>query len=91
MGGCPCPRCFVKKADLRNSGLAEDMKQRSECARRDNEEFRNLVLEARKAVYEKGYVVNSKTFDVRFKDGSWIPTTVSGYDASLYSLSDLYA
>ena len=76
MGGCPCPRCLVKKAELRNAGTAEDMKQRVDGARRDDSQLRQLVADARKAVYEKGYVVNSKTFDEKFKSGSWIPTMV---------------
>lgn len=76
MGSCPCPRCCVKKAELRDAGLPEDRQQRSEGARRDNTDYRSVVAEARRRVYQDGLVTNSKAQSDAFNARSWVPTTV---------------
>ncbi|KZV64559.1 hypothetical protein PENSPDRAFT_561883, partial [Peniophora sp. CONT] len=75
MGNCPCPRCLVKKANLRDAGLPADHEQRTEAARRDNADYRSVVTEARRRVYEDGIVTNSKAQAEPFMAASWVPTT----------------
>ncbi|KIJ27116.1 hypothetical protein M422DRAFT_785011 [Sphaerobolus stellatus SS14] len=74
LSGCPCPRCLVKKADVGNLGMKFDMNTRSDKMRTDTEECRDKVDEARKFMYDDGYVVDSDPVDKLLKTNSMVPT-----------------
>lgn len=76
MGGCPCPRCTVAKENIPRLGTESDRLARSELARKDDEERREKVLDARALIYEDGYVVNAQKVDEILKDESLVPTVV---------------
>jgi hypothetical protein len=77
MGRCPCPRCKILKEDIPNLGTPADVTVRVEDIRRDNATRREKVAEARKFIYEGGYVVNSNKVDDLLKPESLVPTEVS--------------
>ncbi|THH16116.1 hypothetical protein EUX98_g9355 [Antrodiella citrinella] len=60
-GGCPCVRCTIPFDLIPNLGTAEDMAIRVNQARADTAERRSQVEEARKLIYEDGYVVTIPT------------------------------
>ncbi|KAG6914461.1 hypothetical protein DXG01_017109 [Tephrocybe rancida] len=72
-GDRPCPRCLVKKSQMKNMGTVNDMKQRIEHARLDNHHRKVKVSEARSLIYDKNFSVTSKRVDVFLKDGSFVP------------------
>ncbi|PBK60412.1 hypothetical protein ARMSODRAFT_898121 [Armillaria solidipes] len=74
MGGCPCPRCKIRKEVIRGVGTDADLKFRKENARQDNDEWRQKVDDARKLIYEDGYAVNSAKVEEILKDESLVPT-----------------
>ncbi|KAF8871118.1 hypothetical protein BD779DRAFT_483736 [Infundibulicybe gibba] len=59
MGQCPCPRCKIKKDEIREFASASDMEIRHTKLRIDDEDRRANVHAARSLIYDKGYVVNS--------------------------------
>ncbi|TFY53731.1 hypothetical protein EVG20_g9986 [Dentipellis fragilis] len=73
MGGCPCPRCLVKKECLGNLGTSKDI-ERIALTRKDDQAFRCKVSDARKLIYKDGYVVNSDAVDKLLKPESLVPT-----------------
>ncbi|KAJ7166408.1 hypothetical protein C8R43DRAFT_1162986, partial [Mycena crocata] len=74
MGKCPCPRCKIAKEDLPGLGTPKDTAVRVEQVRRDDTARRDKVAEARKLIYEDGYVVNSTKVDDILKEESLVPT-----------------
>ena len=57
-------------------GMVRDMRQRKTSARVDNEDRRHRVVAARRAIYEKNYVVNSKAVNRFLQEDSLVPTAV---------------
>ena len=55
-----------------------DMKQRISCARIDSDTSRYKIQQARRAIYEKNYAVNSEAVENLLKAESLVPTSVSG-------------
>ena len=76
MGNCPCPSCKIAKEDIPNLRTPADVAVRVEKARHDDVARREKVSEARKLIYEGGYVVNSKKVDDLLKPESLVPTEV---------------
>lgn len=76
MGKCPCPHCKIAKEDIPNLGTDSDAAVRVEQVRRDDADRRQKVVDARKLIYERGYVVNSKKVDDLLKPESLVPTEV---------------
>ncbi|KAH7924391.1 hypothetical protein BV22DRAFT_1195981 [Leucogyrophana mollusca] len=60
MGGCPCPRCLIKKDQIVGLGTRADQELRTNQARTDNEARRTKVASARDLIYKHGYVVTSE-------------------------------
>lgn len=79
MGKCPCPRCKILKEDIPDLGTAADMTVRADDIRRDDANRREKIAEARKLIYEEGYVVNSTKVDDILKPESLVPTEVSTF------------
>lgn len=50
LGGCPCPRCKIKKAEIGGLGLPSDSLLRA-ALRTDDRERRKLVEKARKVIF----------------------------------------
>ncbi|KZV98181.1 hypothetical protein EXIGLDRAFT_607198 [Exidia glandulosa HHB12029] len=59
-GRCLCPRCLVTRGEIHKLGQKLDDRRRVNKAREDTPRRRAKVAEARKNIYEKGYVVDSK-------------------------------
>jgi hypothetical protein len=57
-------------------GEPEDMETRVASMREDTAARRGKVAEARKLIYESGYVVNSDKVEELLKEESWVPTEV---------------
>jgi hypothetical protein len=76
-GGRPCPRCLVTLSDTAKMGMALDLRQRQDNTRVDDHTLRYTISQARSAVYNSGYVVNSKFVDAMLKEHSLVPATVS--------------
>ena len=78
MGGCPCPRCTIKKESLYALGTTGDTADRILKARHDDDNFRSIVQEARDNVYRKGYALQSEPGVERLlKESSLVLTLVS--------------
>lgn len=78
MGGCPCPRCTIKKEDFHALGTLSDGTNRYVKLRHDNDGYRARVEEARDNIYWKGYTLNSEPGVERLlKEDSLVPTLVS--------------
>ena len=78
MGGCPCPRCTIKKDDFHAIGTLSDCANRRMKLRHDNDKYRATVEEARDNIYRKGYTINSEPGVERLlKEDSLVPTLVS--------------
>jgi hypothetical protein len=77
MGACPCPRCLVRKPDLYLLGTYQDQQLRHDHARHDDDAFRRAIRHARNLIYNKGYVVNSNSYEFEtLNKMSLVPTEV---------------
>ena len=76
LGACPCPWCFIKKEHIRNLGTKVDGQRRAKL-RTCDQGYQQKIETARKIIYEKGYVVNSKAVDGVIGSQSFTPTRVS--------------
>ncbi|KDQ28847.1 hypothetical protein PLEOSDRAFT_1075744 [Pleurotus ostreatus PC15] len=74
LGGCPCPRCLVKKADIPNLGLQEDMKTRERSGRRDSPWLQRKIDTVRIWIFSKGRLVAGSAVDKVLKAESLVPT-----------------
>ncbi|KZT31281.1 hypothetical protein SISSUDRAFT_995334 [Sistotremastrum suecicum HHB10207 ss-3] len=74
-GLCPCPRCFVKKKDIGNIGLPEDLRVRNEHLRKAGALYRSRISQSRTAIYSQGKGLTSKAVDDLLKEFSEVPTT----------------
>ncbi|KAJ3526888.1 hypothetical protein NMY22_g9993 [Coprinellus aureogranulatus] len=78
-GGHPCHRCLVKKEDIYRLGSPSDT-ARSKAARQPDQQ-KATILQARTEI-EKGYAVNSSTFEESLKALSLVPIE-SAFETSL--------
>lgn len=75
-GRCPCPRCKMKFASISGMGTPDDITQRVSGARQDVAANDELVDQARKIIYDEGYVVTSDRVEVLLGEHSMVPTRV---------------
>lgn len=80
MGTCPCPRCYVKLADLDKMGLLYDMQNRVKNVR---SYFVETIEVARRCIYTLGLGVASAAVERLIASQSWVPTMVSAMPSSL--------
>ncbi|KAJ3557882.1 hypothetical protein NP233_g11630 [Leucocoprinus birnbaumii] len=73
LGGCPCPRCFVKKDQIGAIGTTVD-EQRQSHKRQDNHERQFDIQTARRMIFKEGRGVNSQPVDRLLKPLSQTPT-----------------
>ncbi|KAJ3568500.1 hypothetical protein NP233_g5674 [Leucocoprinus birnbaumii] len=73
LGGCPCPRCKIKKDQIRDLGTDSDNAIR-EDVRCDNKERRSLVEKARILIFKKAKGVASACVEKLLKPLSMVPT-----------------
>jgi len=76
LGACPCPRCFIRKEDISALGTKVDEQRRAKL-RACGHVYQHKIKTARKIIYKKGYVVNSKAVDAVIGSESFTPTKVS--------------
>ncbi|KDQ25345.1 hypothetical protein PLEOSDRAFT_160001 [Pleurotus ostreatus PC15] len=74
LGGCPCPRCLVKKADIPNLGLQKDMKTRERSGRKDSPWLQRKIDTVRDWIFSKGQLVAGSAVDKVLKAESLVPT-----------------
>ncbi len=72
----PCPHCLVTFAQIPDLGTPADYALRKTLARKDDMTRRLAVEEARRLIYEGGYVVNSERVEQLLKVTSAVPTKV---------------
>ena len=73
MGGCPCPRCLIKKLQIAETGTKRDMQWRQKFRNVDNW-WLAQVEKAHTAIFDRGLGVNSTFVEALLKDNSWVPT-----------------
>ncbi|KZT18728.1 hypothetical protein NEOLEDRAFT_1079423, partial [Neolentinus lepideus HHB14362 ss-1] len=74
MGQCPCPHCLIHKDHLPDLGSPEDLAVWTEKHQIDNNARHSKVDQARRLVYEDGYVVNSEHVEELLKLESLVPS-----------------
>ncbi|TFY50777.1 hypothetical protein EVJ58_g10894, partial [Rhodofomes roseus] len=70
---CPCPRCYVKKSDMRLMGTSRDLKQRQDHSRIDTEPIQYDIKATRSWIFKDGYKPNSKRIDKVLQSRSLLP------------------
>lgn len=91
-GGCPCPRCFIEKAQIPDMGTKADMRRRQNT-RQDTPWYRSMIETARRWIFDKGYLVGGAAVSRLLKPKSWVPTRVRisiCFDHSLLCTQCLY-
>lgn len=90
LGGCPCPRCKITKAEIPDMGTKKDMRKRQNVhnVRVDSSWFQQKIEMVRSWIFEKGYSITSKAVDTIMKPESLVPTRVSLVLKYIYILSD---
>ncbi|KAF7293417.1 hypothetical protein MIND_01118900 [Mycena indigotica] len=78
LGGHPCPRCFVAKAQIAETGTVNDMKRR-QVLRVDDHARRQTIEDARRAIFRSGLPVIKGSIDKMLKDKSWVPVRVISF------------
>jgi hypothetical protein len=79
LGKCPCPRCTIPLAKAHLLGMKSDRNARIAQARTDDARRRNLILTARKAIYQQNFDVDSAAVERMLKPESLVPTSVSPF------------
>ena len=74
---CPCPRCYVKKADMRLMGTVRDMHRRQSQRREDTEPIQYDVNKTRSWIFEDGLGPNSTLINKVLTSRSLQPQRVS--------------
>ncbi|KAF7293522.1 hypothetical protein MIND_01130500 [Mycena indigotica] len=72
LGGRPCPRCFIEKSQISETGTVYDMKRR-EVLRVDDHHRRQTIEDARRAIFDNGFAVGGPSIDNMLKSNSWVP------------------
>jgi hypothetical protein len=75
MGKFPCPKCLIPKDMLHKLGTPVDEELRR-VFRVDDEKRQEKINQARRLIYEQGYVVNSQRVDAILGEESLVPTNV---------------
>jgi hypothetical protein len=78
LGSCPCPVCFIKKADISGLGTKAD-DQRRDHVRMDTERRQSKVEKSRTYIFENSRGVNSTWVNDLLQEDSWIPTRVGRF------------
>lgn len=79
-GGCPCPRCKISLSETHLVGSKRDRKKRLIKRRVDDQDRRNAVLVARKAIYENLHCsITGTAVEAQLKEHSLVPTSVWCY------------
>lgn len=77
LGDCPCPRCYVRKHQIRKLGTVQDIDLRKTKARVDDEARRGRVTLARDFIYgDHRSTVNGNAVENVLKERSEVPTLV---------------
>ena len=76
LGNCPCPRCTVLLSDVHLLGTTRDRRNREKLARTDDHRYKLTISNARKAIFDRNYAVNSAVVERLLKPRSLVPTTV---------------
>ncbi|TFK69161.1 hypothetical protein BDN72DRAFT_878592 [Pluteus cervinus] len=74
MGLAACPRCLILKEHFFQAGEPSDMEARRSLTRKDDSDYQKTMADARKLIYQKGYVVNSKRVEKLLSKHSLVPT-----------------
>ncbi|KAG6914252.1 hypothetical protein DXG01_001450 [Tephrocybe rancida] len=75
MGGCPCPRCRIPKADIHLLGSPVDRAARITLERTDNNIYRKKIEKARGMIYgKKNMAIDSAAVERELKPESLVPT-----------------
>jgi hypothetical protein len=77
LGGCPCPRCTIPLSSVPLVGTKRDRNDRIKLARVDDPRYRKLVSQARRAIYQQNFAVDSAPVERMLKPESFVPTSVS--------------
>jgi hypothetical protein len=85
-GGCPCPRCLVTLSDTAKMGMVTDLRQRQAGERVDDHALRTTLGQARSAIYDSGYVVNSSRVEDMLKKHSYVPAAVRVITSSILQM-----
>lgn len=95
LGDCPCPRCLVPISLAHNFGTSEDIQQRIDTARVDDQSRQKKISKARKLIYGKfggkkntNYGVNSAAVERLLKEQSLVPTEACSLLTKNYVSSD---
>lgn len=76
LGGCPCPRCTIPLSNVHLVGTKRDRNNRVKLARVDDRRHRNLVSQARRAIYQHNFAVDSAPVERMLKPNSFVPASV---------------
>ena len=76
LGTCPCPRCCIPLNCVYQTGMPGDRNRRTTLARVDDARRQNLVVAARRIIYEKHYQINSKAVEDLLRNESLTPNVV---------------
>ncbi|KAG9000858.1 hypothetical protein FRB90_011721, partial [Tulasnella sp. 427] len=74
LGVCLCPRCLIRRHEIRKLGLRVDTKLRLKSRRVDNDNRRQLVQKARKFIYQDRKGVGSNWVEALLGNMSLTPT-----------------
>lgn len=74
---CPCPRCLLLKSKISSIGSKTDTKMRLILVRKDSEDRREKVEQARMLMFEKGIAITSVKIERILQPQSLTPTRVS--------------
>lgn len=84
LGGCPCPRCFIKKDQIGALGTKVDDQRRTHL-RTDTEHRQHQVNKTRTWIFNKGRGVTSTWVEDLLQADSWVPTRVRAFISLLFS------
>ncbi|KAJ3514106.1 hypothetical protein NMY22_g14847 [Coprinellus aureogranulatus] len=74
MGACPCPRCLIPTDMIHSLGTAEDRQIRDMTRRRDTQDQKLKVQDARDLIFNQLYAVNSPVIEDVLKLTSLVPS-----------------
>lgn len=77
MGACPCPRCLIEKAKIRELGGVHDRNRRQTKKRLDDDKRKDDVESSRKLIYKYGKGLKSTYVENFLHPRSLVATRVS--------------
>ena len=78
LGGCPCPRCFIRKDQISALGTKVDDQRRSHLCT-DTEQRQHKVNQTQTWIFNNGRGINSTWVENLLQADSWIPTRVCAF------------